>query len=262
MNGRVRINSMLELYRHEIKGSFYSWRGGIWIVAASLILSLVTYLLLTDKELSLLDQGEMLWTTAEVILALGLIMSATTASSAISSEIESGTFESLLLTPMTSIQISLQKLFSTITIWTILYLVSIPYLVVISNGTNLGLSAILYVGLYGTLLIIAFALISITISSRLKSSKNSIMTMIMIILILIAPSLFFASSLKKTDFGIAIENINPVSHAINSIDSVVVDNEQSLIQQINHIWPIILFTAFCGFIFTIFNQRFEIRGLE
>jgi ABC-2 type transport system permease protein len=253
---------MLELYRHEIAGGFYSWRGGIWIIAASLILSLVTYLLLTDKELSLLGQGEMLWTTAEVILALGFIMSAVTASSAISGEIESGTFESLLLTPLTFRQISLQKLFSTITVWMILYLVSIPYLIVISNGTNLGLSAILYVGLYGTLLTIGFSLISIAISSKLKSSKNSIMSMIMIILILLAPSLFFASSLKKTDFGISIENINPVSHAINSIDSVVVDNEQLVLQQINHIWPVILFTAFCGFIFTIITRYFEIRGLE
>ena len=84
----------------------------------------------------------------------------------------------------------------------------------------------------------------------------------MIILILLAPSLFFASSLKKTDFGISIENINPVSHAINSIDSVVVDNEQLALQQINHIWPVILFTAFCGFIFTIITRHFEIRGLE
>lgn len=81
---------MLELYRLEISGSFYSWRGGAWIVTASLIFSLVAYLLLTDKELSLLDQGEMLFTLAEVIIALGVFMSATSASSSISGEIESG----------------------------------------------------------------------------------------------------------------------------------------------------------------------------
>lgn len=100
---------MLEVYRKEITGSFYSWRGGAWLVAASLIFSLVTYLLLTDKELSLLDQGEMLLNLAEVVLTLGLFMSVTTASSAISNEIESGTFESLLLTPISSSQISLCK---------------------------------------------------------------------------------------------------------------------------------------------------------
>jgi ABC-2 type transport system permease protein len=253
---------MLELYRREIVGSFYSWRGGVWIIAASIIFSLVTYLLLTDKELSLLDQGEMLLTLAEVVLALGIIMSATTASSTISSEIESGTFESLLLTPITSRQISLQKLMSTITLWVILYVVSIPYLLVASSGTNLGLSAVLYTGLYGTLLVTGISLLSVAISGRLRSSKNSIMTMLMVALILLAPSLFFASSLKKTDFGLVLENVNPASHAINSIDSVVVDNEQTLLQQINHIWPLIVFTLICGFIFITLTKRFEVIGLE
>jgi len=219
------------LYRHEISGSFYSWRGSAWIIAASLIFSLVAYLLLTDKELSLLDQGEMLFTLGEVIIALGIAMSAVSASSAISSEIESGTLESLLLTPVTHRQIAIQKMFSIVTIWAILYLVSIPYLIVVASGTNLALSAVLYVGLYGTLLVTAISMISIVISWRLKSSKNSIMTTLMIVLILLAPSLFFGTSLKKTDFGLALENINPVSHAMNSLDSVLVDNEQTFLQQ-------------------------------
>ena len=156
--------------------------------------------------------------------------------------------ESLLLTPITHRQIAIQKLFSIVTIWAVLYSVSIPYLVVVASGTNLALSAVLYVGLYGTLLVTAISMISIVISWRLKSSKNSIMTMLMIVLILLAPSLFFGTSLKKTDFGITLENINPVSHAMNSLDSVLVDNELTLVQQISHIWAVIAFTLICTFI--------------
>jgi ABC-2 type transport system permease protein len=250
------------LYRHEISGSFYSWRGSAWIIAASLIFSLVAYLLLTDKELSLLDQGEMLFTLGEVIIALGIAMSAVSASSAISSEIESGTLESLLLTPVTHRQIAIQKMFSIVTLWTILYLVSIPYLIVVASGTNLALSAVLYVGLYGTLLVTAISMISIVISWRLKSSKNSIMTTLMIVLILLAPSLFFGTSLKKTDFGLALENINPVSHAMNSMDSVLVDNEQTFLQQISHIWPVIAFALICALIFIVFTRKFEVKSAE
>ena len=176
---------MLELYRHELSGSFYSWRGAAWLVGASLIFSLVAYLLLTDKELSLLDQGKMLFTLAEVIVALGIIMSAANASSTISSEMESGTFESLLLVPISHRQIALQKLFSIITIWIFLYMVSIPYLIVVASGTTLAWAAILYTGVYGTLLVTGISLISIGISAKLKSSKNSIMTILMIVLSLI-----------------------------------------------------------------------------
>ena len=46
----------MQIYKHEIYGNFYSWRGGLWIIVASLIFSLVAYLLLTDKELSLLNK--------------------------------------------------------------------------------------------------------------------------------------------------------------------------------------------------------------
>lgn len=99
-----------------------------WIIAAALIFSLVAYLLLTDKELSLLDQGEMLFTLSEVILALAIIMSAVSASSTTSTEIESGTFESLLLTLVTHRQIAVQETLSNICLWGILYLVSIPYI--------------------------------------------------------------------------------------------------------------------------------------
>jgi ABC-2 type transport system permease protein len=253
---------VLELYRHELSGSFYSWRGAAWIVGASLIFSLVSYLLLTDKELSLLDQGEMLFTLAEVIVALGIIMSAANASSTISSEMESGTFESLLLVPISHKQIALQKLFSIITVWIFLYMVSIPYLIVVASGTTLAWAAIAYTGVYGTLLVTGISLVSIGISAKLKSSKNSIMTVLMIVLILIAPSIFFASSLKKTNFGTILESINPMSHTVNSLDSVLVDTEQSLFQQIDHIWPVVAFTLICLLIFLVYTRKFEIKGSE
>jgi ABC-2 type transport system permease protein len=189
-------------------------------------------------------------------------MSSVSGSSSISSEIESGTFESLLLTPIKNRQIAVQKMLSIVTIWIILYLVSIPYLIVIASGTNLALPSILYVGLYGTLLVTGIAMISISISWKLRSSKNSLMTTLMIVLVLLAPSVFFGSSLGKTDFGLALENINPVSHAINSLDSVVVDNEQLLLQQISHVWPIIVFTLVCTIVFVLCTRQFEVKSPE
>jgi ABC-2 type transport system permease protein len=252
----------LQLYKNEISGSFYSWSGGAWLLAASLIFSLVAYLLLTDKELSLLDQGEMLFTLTEIVISLGIVMAVTIGSSTISTEIESGTFESLLLTPVTGRQIAFQKLLSIITTWLILYAASIPYVVVLSSGTNLSLSAVFYTGLYGTILVIAFSSLSIALSARLKSSKNSIMISLMIMLILLAPSIFFATSLKKTGFGIAIENVNPVSHTMNSLDSVLVDNQQTLTEQGMHIVPVVVFAVACLLILLYLSRRFEVKPIE
>src|SRR5947209_6430255 len=151
---------------------------------------------------------------------------------------------------------------SYLTVWALLYLVSIPYLVVVASGTHLALSAVLYLGLYGTLLVTGLSLISIAISARLKSPKNSLMTTLMIVLILLAPSLFFATSLKKTDFGLALESINPVFQSFNSLDSVLVDNEQALSQQVDHIWPVVVFVLARMLFFVFFIRQFEVKSTE
>ena len=88
------------------------------------------------------------------------------------------------------------------------------------------------------------------------------MTILMIVLILLAPSIFFAPSLKKTNFGTILESINPMSHVVNSLDSVLVDTEQSIFQQIDHIWPIVASTLICLLIFLVYTRRFEIKGSE
>lgn len=197
-----------------------------------------------------------------MVLSVGIIVSAANAASSISGEIESGTFENLLLTPISHLQLAAEKLLSVFALWTMLYVVSIPYLIVVASGTNLGFSAVMYVGLYGSLLVFAISSLSIAISARLDSSKSSLMVVLMIVLMLLAPSIFFSTSLKKTDFGLILENLNPISHAINSLDSVLVDNEQALAQQIIHIMPIIAFLALCTLLFVRFSRHFEIRGSQ
>jgi ABC-2 type transport system permease protein len=252
----------MELFRREFYGNFYSWRGAAWLLSAAAIFSTVAYLLLTDKELSLLDQGEGLFLLGEVILSLAMILSAAVASSAISGEMELGTFECLLLTPISTTQIVIQKLLTVVSLWLTLYVVSIPYLFVLASGTNLTLSAVLYVGLYGTLLVLAVSALCIVLSAGLNSSKSSIMGALMIVLFLLAPSVFFATSLKKTDFGLTIESINPASHAINSLDSVLVDNEQAFSLQIGHLIPILLFVSLCVLLLLWYGRRLEVRSTE
>ena len=84
----------------------------------------------------------------------------------------------------------------------------------------------------------------------------------MVVLLLLAPSLFFGTSLKKTDFGLALENVNPVSHGVDSLDSILVDNEQLISQQLSHIWPVIVFTGVCTLIFIYCTKHFEVKNPE
>jgi hypothetical protein len=51
-----------------------------------------------------------------------------------------------------------------------------------------------------------------------------------------------------------------MSHTVNSLDSILVDNEQSMLQQIEHIWPVVVFALICFVFFVVFTRRFEIKG--
>jgi len=249
---------MLEIFRREFLASFYSWRQWAWLVIASIAFSVLAYLLLTDKEMSLLNQDESLFLLTQIILSLGLVMSAATASYSISNDRESGTFESMLLTPVSHRRILAEKLLHIIAIWIMMYLVSIPYIVVIAGGTSLIWPAVFYVGIYGTLLVAAVSSIGMILSIRLDS-KSSITAALMVVLLLLAPSLFFATSLKNTDFGAVIESINPASHAINSLDSVLVDNQASIGLQLNHLFVLVVFSLlFLGLLFAWYGRRLKV----
>jgi len=250
---------MSDIFTREIKGTFYSWKGAAWIVACSVVFSCVSYLLLTDKELSLLDQGEMLFMLTEVIIVLGLILSTVTASTILSGEREAGTLETLLLTPVSPLRIAAEKVFSVFALWLILFTVSLPYIIVVASGTGLTAPAIFYTGLYGSVLVLGISLVSVTISA-IANSKTSLLSSLTLVLVLLAPALFFATSLKNNSFGIAIERINPVSQAFNSLDNVLVDNTTAFIHQISYLPALIVFLIVCAGIFFRYCHSLEFTG--
>jgi len=63
-----------QIWLKEIKGEIYTWKSMAWLLIASLLFSFTSYLLLTDKELSLLDQTELLWLLAKIIIGVGLLI--------------------------------------------------------------------------------------------------------------------------------------------------------------------------------------------
>ena len=88
------------IWLKEIKSELYTWKSLTWLFLTSLIFSATSYLLLTDKELSLLDQTELMWLLGKIIIGAALLVLTIDASSSITSEFEKETAESLFLTPL------------------------------------------------------------------------------------------------------------------------------------------------------------------
>src|SRR5512137_262314 len=102
------------IWLKDLKAAVHTWKGLVWLLVTALIFSATSYLFLTNKELSLLDQTEMLWLLGKVIVGSALLVVVIDASSLITSEFENETIESLLLSPITLASLVLGKLLAAL----------------------------------------------------------------------------------------------------------------------------------------------------
>jgi ABC-type transport system involved in multi-copper enzyme maturation permease subunit len=208
----------------EIRESVLTPKGFLWYIITSMILSVLSYLFLTNSELSLLDQGQMLYLIMNFITALGILVGLVFGADAFAGEMERGTMEALFLTPVTKGEIATGKLGAALTNWGILLAISLPYLFVVGKGGQNLLIGIAYLALLGTILAIIFSAFSMGLSSRIKSVKNSLMASFFIFLLAGSP-IFLSAAQRRTWFGQVLDFINPFADAINTFDSVVVDSQ-------------------------------------
>jgi len=228
------------IWLKELREQLYTWKGTLWLVISSLVFSIISYLLLTDKELSLLDQTEMMWMLAKVIIGIGILIINIDASSIISNEFEKETAESLFLSPIKIKDFILGKLLASLTLWLFIFFVSIPYIFVTSAGTKLFFSFLSYVFLLGTLGVLGFIMFIFSISLLFRSSKNTLTTSLVVLLALAIPSLF-PTTLKNNSFALALGKVNPVDNIFSSLDNVLVDYQTSLLHNWQFIIPLALF---------------------
>ena len=208
----------------EIKESILTPKGFLWYNLTSVILSVLSYLFLTNSELSLLDQGEMLYMIMNFITALGVLIGLVFGADSFAGEIERGTIEALFLSPANKTEITMGKLGAALTNWGIIFIISLPYLFVVGKGGQNLLTGIAYLAILGTLLVITFSAFSMGLSARIKSMKNSLIISFFIFLLAGSP-IFLSAAQRKTWFGNILDLINPFADAINTFDSVVIDSQ-------------------------------------
>lgn len=220
---------MNQITLKELKSDLLTLKGCFWYILISILLSILSYLFLTNIELSVLDQRVMVFYMIEVVLALSILRAIVYGSDSFAGEIERGTMEILLLTPLKKTSIAFGKFIASIVNWLILFVISIPYIFLVGTGIQSIFSGIAYLFFLGTLLVIIFTSFSMILSVKLKSVKTALIISILVFFLLgitmIIPGLF-----KQSYLGHFVDIINPVSAAVSTFDSVVVDNEGFSVQ--------------------------------
>jgi ABC-type transport system involved in multi-copper enzyme maturation permease subunit len=244
----------------EVREQLYTWKGLSWLFLTSFILSVTIFLLLTNVELNLLDQSEMLWLISKILIGASLLFITVDAASIISSEFEKGTIETLFLAPLNLKQLILGKFLSSLTLWLALFLLALPYLLVASAGGELTFSLIAYLGLFSLLLIASFTMISFGIALFSRSTKVSISISLGILLIFFLPALS-SSALKTSPLSTILGVLNPIDATFSSLDNILVDFHTSLLQNANYLFTLLGFLAVTFIFLFIAIINFGKRGV-
>jgi len=248
------------IWKKEIQGELYTWKSMLWLIIASLLFSFTSYLLLTNKELSLLDQTELMLLLGQIIIGVALLIVAIDASSIITTEFEKETAESLFLAPLSIKDFLLGKFLASLTLWASIFIVSLPYIIVASLGSGLTLPFIGYVAFLGTLGIAGFISFIFGVSLFYRSTKNTITTSLIVLLILATPALF-SSTLKNNAPSQFFSKINPVDNMFSSLDNVLVDYKTAILENWQFILPLIVFCLLMAGFLVFATKRFKNQGI-
>lgn len=244
----------------EIKESLYGVRGSMWAVLSAIVLSLMSYLLLTDKELSLLDQTEMLYIITSLCVGLGLLVAGILGSDAVAGERERSTLEGVLLTPVSRGSLVAGKVWAVLAAWLLIFAISAPYMLVVGAGSTVSTPALIYTFALGTMCVTGFAALVVGLSALASSGRSVTLGSLAIFIAMAAPTLL-GTALQKSWFGSIYNAVSPFAQVRLSLDSVIVDKE-SLLVQLPHIGALIAFVALSAVFVAIATRRVSLERGE
>jgi ABC-2 type transport system permease protein len=211
------------VFRQEVVELWVGGRAINLLILYSCLLGLMTFLLATNSELSLIPPKEMVFLTLLNTISFGVFIGMIIGADGISGERERGTLEVLLLTPASRRQLVLGKLLAALTPWPAAFLISLPALFVVSQGDEVLGQALLLGAILGTVLAVAFAAFGLLVSTWSNSNKAS-----MFITLLVWLLLFMLTQLpgeaQKGDFGYFVQRINPLQASSEFLEKVLVNH--------------------------------------
>jgi ABC-type transport system involved in multi-copper enzyme maturation permease subunit len=217
--------------RKEAGELLLSLRGLGWLTVMAVALSLFALLLISNTELSLLDNAQVVYDMAGIVTALGSLLALVVGLDAIAGERERGSLVPLLLTPASRDAILAGKLGGIAIAWAVMYGLALPYVWAVgSTGQNLW-QAMAALALLGSPVVLGFGYFGMALGARLASARAGLLTGL-IALVVSASPLLLGPSLRQAAIGRAFDAINPFSAAVNAFDAVIIDSLAILAQ-----WP-------------------------
>jgi ABC-2 type transport system permease protein len=204
----------------ELRDVWLGGRGLALSFAFSVLLSLIAYLVATNQALNFLEQREAVNLTLQVAIAVGTLLTLLAAADSVSGERERGTLESLLLTPVSRLQIAAGKVLAALSLWAAAFVITIPYVWFLGRGVGIVVDSLATGIVVGTLLAVFVASFGMLISIFAGSNRVSLSLGLFLLLALYTPTQL-PSSAQKGWAGELLLRVNPLTAGEHYVGKIV-----------------------------------------
>jgi len=220
--------SAVAVAEQELRDLWLSGRGVAMMLAFTVLMSVITYLVASNQELNFLEQREAVSLTLQVAVAVGGLLVVLVAADAVSGERERGTLESLLLTPSPRRSIIVGKGVAAVSLWLGAFALAVPYIWWIGRDVGTFGTAVAGGLLVGTLLALALTGVGLLVTTFSQSNGLSLALSFVVLLALYAPHQMPAEATRGWA-GELVQRLDPFSAGLLYLERLIV-NDHSLTQ--------------------------------
>jgi ABC-2 type transport system permease protein len=238
------------------------WVGGRGLVLAfafSVLMSVIAYLVATNHALNFLEHRETVNLALQVAIAVGALLALLAAADTVSGERERGTLETLLLTPVSRLEIAGGKLLAALSLWLAAFVVSVPYVWFLGRGVGLVGDALGAGVVVGTLLALFLASLGLVISVFAASNRVSLSLSLLVLLALFVPTQLPTGATQGWA-GDLLLRLNPLTAGEHYVGKIVTDGHPWSQDVSWLISPLVASVAFAGAALLVGARFTGLRG--
>jgi ABC-type Na+ efflux pump permease subunit len=209
--------------RRDLQEHWVGGRALMLLLLYTVVIGVMTYLMVSSSQVDLTPPKEMVWSTLQTCMYVGVFMGLLIGADTLSGARDRAALETLLLTPASRTQIVLGKFLASMSPWPAAMAVTFPCLLFVAQGDPILYPALEWVGLVGTLLVLGFTGLGMLISFWSDSNRTSLFTSLTLYLLFLLPALLPGQA-QKGLVGKFFQRSNPLAGADEFLEKVIVNN--------------------------------------
>ena len=209
--------------RRDLQDLWVGGRAMMLLLVYTIVIGVTTYLMVKSSQLDLTPPKEMIWSTLQTCMYVGVFMGLLIGADTLSGARERATMETLLLTPAGRNQIVFGKFLASMSPWPAALAVTFPCLLAVSQGDAALYPAIRWVAFVGSLLVIGFTGLGMLVSFWSNSNRTSLFISLSLYVLFLLPALLPGQA-QKGLVGKFFQRSNPLAGADEFLEKLIVNN--------------------------------------